>query len=422
MSDNKSKDKKNNKGTFFTFTDFNINNIKFGYSEQFEEYSDMIRGIAWATETCPKTSREHNQGYIQVFSQTRFTALAKMLRSHCHFEIVHGTLKQNEDYCSKEGKLTKLGYFATKGYRTDWHNIKEDIRNGSSMYDIMENYTSHFGQYSNGISKIKTEIDNKVLSTKIRDIKTTIIYGDTGCGKTTAIMNQFDLNDVYVLQNPDKDNKNWNGYNGQRVLVVDDFYGWIRPAEMLRLLDGKPYRVRKLNGFSWAQFDKVFITSNCDPLDWWANGDIPEKVLQAVWRRCGNCCLEVLSRGNTEALDFKKWKLGNYVKPKNFLTFSDIEKCMNQEAQTKCVIPDTDSELDSSDEEKVDEKIAQPSVPEPQGSFSTKCNGISRLDNSVDNVQVSVIDVSTYKDEKVKKDSLDKYINVAPFGVIKVDG
>ena len=373
MSD-KNKEKKEiilNKGTTFVFTDFKESNVENGYHQIFDEYSDMIRGLAWGKEICPDSGKLHNQGFIQVFTQTRFSALKKWFKSKCHFEVMFGNIEQNEKYCSKDGFYTKLGYFCNKGYRTDWHNIKEDIRNGSSMYDIMENYTSHFGHYVNGIKAIKTEIDNKILSTKIRNLECTIIYGATGVGKTTAILNQYDLNDVYVLQNPDKDNKNWNGYDGQKVLVIDDFYGWIRPSEMLRLLDGKPYRVRKLNGFSWAQFEKVYITSNCCPLEWWQNADIPTEVLEAVWRRCQNFCLEVLSRGNTDTLDIQKRKLGNYVKPKKFLTFSDIANASEGDCTSVC-------ELESSDEDEPDEKKARSTVLGADCPFLKRSDGICR--------------------------------------------
>ena len=142
-----------NKGVSFCFTDYNKSNIDNGYESIYAEFSDMIRGIAWGKETCPTTGRLHNQMYIQMFKQCRATAIQKMIKSKAHFEIMMGSIQQNETYCSKEGVYTKLGHFISRGYRSDLHNIKDDLKNGSSLYDIMENYTGDFIRYSNGIQK-----------------------------------------------------------------------------------------------------------------------------------------------------------------------------------------------------------------------------------------------------------------------------
>ena len=95
------KDENWNKGISFCFTDFYDENIKHGYRKYFEEYKDMIRGIAYGVEKCPTSGKMHMQGYVQMFKQCRFTAIQKMINSKCHFEVMYGSIESNENYCSK---------------------------------------------------------------------------------------------------------------------------------------------------------------------------------------------------------------------------------------------------------------------------------------------------------------------------------
>ena len=152
-----SKTDNSNKGTKFVFTNFKPT----AYRQVFEKYKDMIRGIAWGEEYCPTTGRRHDQGFIQMYKQCRYSKIIKMFNSNCHFEVMHGSIEDNETYCSKEHNYTKLGIFVSRGYRSDLHNIKDDLKDGACLYDIMENYTSDFVRYHSGIEKMKSLIDKK---------------------------------------------------------------------------------------------------------------------------------------------------------------------------------------------------------------------------------------------------------------------
>jgi hypothetical protein len=59
----------------------------------------------------------------------------------------------------------------------------------------------------------------------------------------------------------------FNGYDGEKVLLIDDFNGWIKYT--LRILDGYPLRLNIKNGVTWARFDRVYITSNAKPANFY---------------------------------------------------------------------------------------------------------------------------------------------------------
>ena len=34
----------------------------------------------------------------------------------------------------------------------------------------------------------------------------------------------------------------FDGYRGQKTLILDDFYGWLKYGDLLKILEGHPYR------------------------------------------------------------------------------------------------------------------------------------------------------------------------------------
>lgn len=286
----------NNKGVLFCFTDFKAINIENGYSAIYNEYSDIIRGIAWGKEICPTTGSEHNQGYVQMYKQARWTAIQKMFNSKCHFEVCRGSVKDNDTYCSKENVYTKLGDFVSRGYRSDLHNIKDDLKEGKGLYDIMENYTGDFLRYHSGIGKMKELIDKKKRQEiGYKQPEVTVLYGKAGEGKTNYIYSKYGYENVFKISRYDDPKFMFNGYENERVLVLDDFYGGIQYSYLLQLLDGYPLDLNVKNGVRYNYFDKVYITSNDLPYKWYSKG------IQDNLKRRIKSCLEV-SEGNTNDL------------------------------------------------------------------------------------------------------------------------
>jgi len=291
------------KAVSWCFTDFNEYTITNGYAKYFEEFKDMIRGMAWGIETCPTTGKKHNQGFIQFYSQHRTKAVQRMLGSKCHLETMKGSILDNEKYCSKEGVYTTLGYFCKRGFRTNMHNIKDDLMEGASEYEIMDNYTSDFCRYHGGINKMKSLIDKKRRQ-KIgyRKPEVKILFGDAGVGKTREIYDKHGYENVFKVSRYNDEKFMFNGYENEEVLLLDDFYGGIQYSYLLQLLDGYPMDLNVKNGIRYNFFKKVYITSNKNPHEWYKSG-IKENFIRRI-----NECLEV-SKGNTDALTHSSYEL-----------------------------------------------------------------------------------------------------------------
>ncbi len=304
------------KGTAFCFTDFLPNNVETGYSLIFKEYNDVIRGLAWGKEVCPSTGKEHNQGYVQFFKQSRFSSFQKMITSKCHGELIRGSIQDNEDYCSKEKNFTKLGIFVSRGYRSDFHNIKDDMKNGADVNEIMENYTGDFIRYHSGIEKMKGLID-KTTRMDWRDVSVTAIVGLAGSGKTRYVLDKHKKENVFIVDQKMMETDFWGNYNGEEVLLIDDFNGWIRYSYLLRILDGHPLWLNIKNSNTYANWKFVYMTSNTLPKCWYC--DVKWNLMRRI-----QFCLYV-SKGNTGNLTHREMWGGKY----------DLERKKSEEELTK---------------------------------------------------------------------------------------
>ena len=96
----------------------------------YESLPEWATYMVFQEEKCPKTERLHIQGYVQLVSQKRMTAMKKIMNSNTvHLSIARGSAKQNRLYCMKE-ETRNAG---------PWE-YGEYIEKGSNKRKIMEKY------------------------------------------------------------------------------------------------------------------------------------------------------------------------------------------------------------------------------------------------------------------------------------------
>jgi hypothetical protein len=61
----------------------------------------------------------------------------------------------------------------------------------------------------------------------------------------------------------------WDGYEGQESVVIDDFYGWIKYDELLKIMDKYPYQVPIRGGYVPFVSKTLYITSINVLIDNW---------------------------------------------------------------------------------------------------------------------------------------------------------
>jgi len=232
--------------------------------------------MVYQSEEAPETKKEHLQGYIEFDCVERVTALQELFGKGNHFEKRHGSREQARQYCMKEesrmagSEPTELGEWVPdkgKGKRTDLEDTCEVLKTSGIKRAIIA--APHmYVKYANNMEKLGQFYT--AMDTQFRKIEVNVLVGPAGCGKTRSVWENEAFDDVYPLTTYGKGRTWFQGYMGEKVLLIDDFNGQIEYTELLRLLDGYKMYIETKGGSALAQWTKVYITSNYPWKDWYA--------------------------------------------------------------------------------------------------------------------------------------------------------
>jgi hypothetical protein len=215
----------------------------------------------------------HTHVYICFSTPRKFSALKSRFPS-AHFEDVRGTSQQNRDYVSKTGKWLKdrkggtsvAGTFEEygeipverQGQRNDLHDVYGMVKGGLTDYEILEQHPDCL-LYLDKIERTRQAIKYDSFRSLWRDLTVSYVWGDTGLGKTRAIMERHGYGNVYRVTDylhP------FDGYSSQDAVVFEEFRSSLRVGDMLNYLDGYPLELPCRYFNRQACFTKVYIVSN----------------------------------------------------------------------------------------------------------------------------------------------------------------
>lgn len=236
------------------------------YLDHLKQYAkDECEYMIFGFEVCPDTGRKHLQGYhyysnARTYPNKKFRALCNLSKNGRDFKS-RGSPQQNYDYCSKLNDYWEFGELPKQGERTDWDLARSHLYNGGDILAVIE-------QQPQLLPCIRSLEKYKQLTLRPlnRDVKVTILIGEPGTGKTKYA---YDT-DSNLYTKPE--GHWWDGYIGQKTILLDDYYGDIPYAIFLKVLDRYPIQVPIKGGFIYAQWDHVIITSNRQPETWYAQG------------------------------------------------------------------------------------------------------------------------------------------------------
>lgn len=228
---------------------------------------ETIKYMIYGEELCPTTQRTHWQGYVEFNSSIRIAAVKKLFKDDTlHLEKRKGTQEQAIEYCKKDGIITEYGIPSKQGKRTDLQRALEE----KTIEDVIEHHPQVFVKYPTGIKEIFAHRLGTELP-DIRDVDVFVYWGITGSGKTYKAITENE--DYYKLTLPSKNvDRLWfHGYKGQKCLILDEFYGQVDYPYMLQILDKYKLCIEIKGGYTYAQWNKVIITSNQAPYSWYSN-------------------------------------------------------------------------------------------------------------------------------------------------------
>lgn len=216
-------------------------------------------------EVGEKTGTSHLQGFCNLDKPMRFGTIKKSLHNSIHIEKAAGSDEDNQKYCSKAGNFFEKGSPCRQGARTDLASLVDGIKNGANtIQKVATEFPTCFIKYHRGISEY-LKIAYPITP---RNEKTWVYYywGPTGSGKSRrALKEAQDINADSIYYKPR--GLWWDGYHQQENVIIDDFYGWIKYDELLKITDRYPYKVQVKGGFEEFTSKRIWITSEKDTCD-----------------------------------------------------------------------------------------------------------------------------------------------------------
>lgn len=212
----------------------------------------------------------------------RFNSVRQIFGGRAHIERAKGTDLENQEYCSKAGDVWQCGTPSAQGTRTDLQKVVSVIEGGErDIKKLAIEFPVAYIKYWKGIEQyIRIAHGNPE-----RDFKTEVFYfwGATGTGKSRKAREESRaIGDTYYKPRGEW----WDGYTGQPCVVIDDFYGWIKYDELLKICDRYPYRVPVKGGYENFVSKYIWITS--------------ERPLEEVYRFLNYDCRSLRRRLNKE--------------------------------------------------------------------------------------------------------------------------
>lgn len=231
-----------------------------------------LRYAIFQLESAPTTGQKHFQIYAEFKQPNRRAAIQRVL-SGAHIEHPAGSLKQNQDYCSKEDSRVEGPWSVGEplpqdperqtgqGSRVDIGEFKEAIKSRKTDAELWDLYPDLMARYPRMADSVRSAFYGR------RDgpPEVHLYYGDAGTGKSRL---------AHELA-PDAYKKVpgmwWDLYRGESDVIMDDFYGIADYpyALFLQLTDRYNYTAQIKGGMARVNPKRIFITSNMDPRDWY---------------------------------------------------------------------------------------------------------------------------------------------------------
>lgn len=234
-----------------------------------EAMPEQLRYLILGEEICPTTGTTHWQAYMELFNPQRMTAIKRFFDDNTvHLEERKGTREEAKEYCMKDNKYTEFGtWIMGQGHRSDLDSVTAELVSGTKRIDdIALEDPSFFCRYRNGLKDIQ-QIADKRASRAFRHVEVTLLSGPTGCGKTRQAMESSDQ--IYKIEGTRlgaNHSMGWfDGYEGEKTLVIDEYDNNVPISRLLTLLDGYQLQIPIKGSCTYARWDKVLITTNLKP-------------------------------------------------------------------------------------------------------------------------------------------------------------
>lgn len=252
-----------------------------------------VIGAVWQRER-GEQGTEHFQGYIK-FNNTRRLAFVKttLKTDRVHLEPARGSNDQCVDYCIKISTHVDGPWWfpdeatvraSTQGQRTDLVDMAAAAKEGKPLLEISEIDPATYIRNYRGIQHYRSLHNPAAVN---RDVVNVLcLWGSSGVGKTYWVRR---LLGQPVFEPEIKSDQVWfNGYNGEKIILLDEYTGQLPIAVFNKILDPYAYMAPcKMAPYVAAEWTGVIILTNLKPADWYPTFKHDPVQVNSVFRRIG---------------------------------------------------------------------------------------------------------------------------------------
>ncbi len=291
-----------------------INNPQeHGYDhEAIKAIMSRVRGASLYWCMCDEEGDECETLHTHIFIYRGSPFTAKQIDNlfpKMHRDISYGTAQDNRAYVLKDGeKFNKdadgnYEYTDSSGKLHSGRNFSDSffefgecpiehqgkssaserilalIRDGATNREIVDAVPSSYKDIDK-IERTRSMFRDADFASCWRDLEVVYMFGKTGAGKTRSIMDKYGYISCYRVT----DYKHpFDTYDGQDVIIFEEFRGNLKHGDMLNYLDGYPLLLPCRYFNRQACYTKVFIVTNIPPMDQYRNIDLESR--NAFYRR-----------------------------------------------------------------------------------------------------------------------------------------
>jgi len=209
-------------------------------------------------------------------SNCRFSTLKSKFPG-AHIEKALGTSRENRDYILKDGKWKESEKGTTsvegtfeefgecpeeqQGKSREADKILELLKDGANNLEVIEAVPSAM-KIIDKVERTRSLLRDVQFASSWRDLTVTYLFGKTGSGKTRSVMDKYGYSNCYRVT----DYKHpFDTYDGQDVIIFEEFRSGLKHGDMLNYLDGYPLLLPCRYFNRQACYTKVFIITNIPP-------------------------------------------------------------------------------------------------------------------------------------------------------------
>ncbi|RIB24503.1 hypothetical protein C2G38_2168352 [Gigaspora rosea] len=258
--------------------------------EEYKNFESKVSHINWQFELT-KDEFLHSQVYVQLNTCMTMKVIKELfddssmfiekikttsLLAKLYSGKIYNHCEKHKDSRWGRGKLSEeiTGLFEFEEYKNEEYEAivegNKMLVNGATPLEVFKHNVEkvRYSHNYDGMKKIYEDLqqEKKKETRQFWRPVTFYLFGPGGSGKTGLVQELFS-DELYDKPKKQRSGSNWwNGYEGQEIVLIDEFYTKIDWGDMINILNDSCFNVeKKHSGFEPFIAKYVFLTATKPP-------------------------------------------------------------------------------------------------------------------------------------------------------------